>query len=212
MKGEVAVSALSMVKQVQARRLLILPPRRIGPPLVWPKWKAPIGSQRKAPDQPNVWPGMQVLVAGSASAGFVAKAAERTGPDGRVVVICTDGEATRRLEERLAPLGFEHLVLETSSPGQIPLPDHSIDRAFLAMGLRQIPSLARTMEEIHHVIQPEGLLVVHRRFLFAGLLPRQRLVSSCVDMGLDLVASHAALFHHTLTFEKRNNNGLIQTD
>ena len=59
---------------------------------------------------------MQVLVAGIASAGFIAKAAERTAPDGKVIVISPDGEATRRL----TPLGFDHMVVETSSRGQIP--------------------------------------------------------------------------------------------
>ena len=203
---------MSINDQVQAGRFLILPPRRIGPPLVWPKWKAPIGSRRQAPDQPNVWPGMQVLVLGSASAGFIAKAAERTAPDGKVIVISPDGEAMGSLEKRLAPLGFDHLVLETSSPGGIPLPDHSIDRAFLVMGMREIPSLDRTLAEVQRVVQPEGQLVVHRRVLFAGLLPRQRIVSSCVGTGLDLVASHATLLHQSLTFEKRRNKDLSQTD
>lgn len=205
------VSDLSLDKQVQAGRLLILPPRRIGPPLIWPKWKAPIGSWREAPHQPNAWPGMQVLVVGSASAGFIAKAAQRTAPDGTVVVIGPDGEAMRRLEKQLASLGFDHLILETSAPAQIPLPDQSIDRAFLVMGLGEIPSLDRTLGEVHRVVQPEGQLVVHRRILFAGLLPRQRAVSSCADVGLDLVASHAALLHCTLTFEKRHHEHLDPT-
>ena len=109
-----AGSARNIDNQLQAGRLLILPPRRIGPRIVWPKWKAPIGSQRRAPDQPNVWPGMQVLVLGSATAGFIAKAVKRTAPDGKVVVISADGEALGRLEKRLAPLGFDHLLLETS--------------------------------------------------------------------------------------------------
>lgn len=206
-----AGSARNIDNQVQAGRLLILPPRRIGPPIVWPKWKAPIGSRRQAPDQPNVWPSMQVLVLGSAGAGFIAKAVRRTSPDGKVVVIGPDGEALGRLEKRLAPLGFDHLVFETSPPGQIPLPDHSIDRAFLVMGLREIPSLDRILAEVHRVLEPGGQLVVHRRFLFAGLLPRQRLISVCLDVGLDLVASHAAILHHTLTFEKRDQEHLDPT-
>jgi ubiquinone/menaquinone biosynthesis C-methylase UbiE len=151
---------------------------------------------------------MQVLVLGSASAGFIAKAAERTSPDGKVVVISPDGGAMRHLDKRLAPLGFDHLVLETSPAGQVPLPDHSIDRAFLVMGFRDIPSLDRTLEEIHRVLKPEGQFIVHRRVVFAGLLPRQGIVSSCADLGLDLVASHAAFLHHTLTFGKRHHEHL----
>ncbi len=155
---------------------------------------------------------MQVLVLGSASAGFIAKAAERTAPDGKVIVISPDGEAMRHLDKRLAPLGFDHLVLESSSAGQATLPDHSIDRAFLVMGLHGIPILDRTMAEVRRVLKPEGQFIIHRRFLFAGLLPRQRIVSSCADLGLDLVASHAALlFHHTLTFEKRHHEHLDPT-
>ena len=207
-----ASSARSIDKQVQAGRLLILPPRRIGPRITWPKWKAPIGSQRRVPDQPNAWPGMQVLVIGSASAGFIGEAAKRTAPNGKVVVIRPDGEALGRLEKRLAPREFDHLIFETSPAGQIPLTDHSIDRAFLVMGLRAIPSLGWTVDEVHRIVKPEGQLVVHRRFLFAGLLPRQRIISICVDVGFDLVASHAALLHHTLTFEKLDTKDLNQTD
>lgn len=195
---------MSIDKQVQAGRLLIVPPRRVTPRLVWPNWRAPIGSRRQPPDQPNVWPGMQVLVVGSASTRFIAKAAEWTAPDGKVIVISPGDKTMSRLEKRLAPLGFGHLVLETSSPGQSPLSDQSIDRAFLVMGLRQVPSLDRTLEEVHRVVKPEGRLIVHRRLLFAGLLPRQRIVSMCADVGLDLVVSHATLFHHTLTFEERD--------
>ena len=206
----VAHSAKIIDKQAQAGRLLILPPRRIGPPLVWPKWKAPIGSRREAPDQPNAWPGMRVLVAGPANAGFIAKAAQRTAPDGKVVVISPDGEAKRRLEKHLAPLGFDHLVLATFSPGQIPLPDHGVDRAFLVTGLREIPSLDRTLEEIHRVVQPEGQLVVYRRFPFAGLLPRQRIVRTCLEAGFDPAASHGTLLQCTLTFEKRQSRDPAQ--
>ena len=206
----VAHSARSIGKQMRAGRLLILPPRRIGPPLVWPKWKAPIGSRRETPDQPNAWPGMRVLVTGSASAGFIAKAAERTAPDGKVIVILPDGEATRRLDMRLAPLGFDHLVLETPPAGQIPLPDHGVDRAFLVMGLREIPSLDRTLEEIRRVVQPEGQLVVHRRILFAGLLPCQRILRACLEAGFDPGASHGNLLQYTLTFEKPHSQGPAQ--
>jgi len=145
---------------------------------------------------------MQALVLGSANSGFIAKAAERTAPDGKVVVLSRHGEAMRRLEKRLAPLGFDHLVLETSPAGFVPLPDQSMERAFLVMGLREIPSLERTLVEVRRVLEPEGQLIVHRRILFAGLLPRQRIVSSCVGVGLDLVASQAAILHHTLKSEK----------
>ena len=206
------VTGMSMDNQVWAGWHLIVPPRRIGPRIVWPKWKAPIGSQRQVPEQPNVWPGMQVLVLGSASAGFIVKAAERTAPEGKVVVIHPDGEALGRLEKRLAPLGFGHLVLETSPADEFPLPAHSIDRAFLVMGLREIPGLGRTAEEIHRVLKPEGQFVVHRRVLFAGLLPRQWIIASCVGTGLDLVARHAAIVHHTLTFEQHDTKDLNQTD
>jgi hypothetical protein len=144
------------------------------------------------------------LVVGSASAGFIAKAAKRTAPDGRVVVISPEGEAMRRLEKRLAPLGLDHLILETYSPSQIPLSDHSIDRAFLVMGLSEILSLGRTIEEIHRVVKPKGQFVVHRRVLFAGLLPRQRILRICLETGFDPAASHGTLLQYTLTFEERD--------
>ena len=61
---------------------------------------------------------MRVLVVGSAPAGFIAKAAEWTAPDGKVVVISPDGEAMRRLEERLAPLGSDHEKSHSQDPAQ----------------------------------------------------------------------------------------------
>ena len=202
--------ARSTGKRLQAGRLLILPPRRIGPPLVWPKWKAPIGSRRKAPDQPNVWPGMQVLVVGLANAGFIAKAAGRTAPDGKVVVITHDGEAMRRLDKRLAPLGFDHLVLETSPPGQIPLPDHGVDRAFLVMGLGRVPDLDATLQGTRRVLKPEGQLIIHLRSILAGLLPQQRIIRTCLEAGFDPAAGHRTLLQYTLTFEKRHSQDSAQ--
>ena len=153
---------------------------------------------------------MQVLIVGSAGAGFIAKAAERTAPDGKVIVIGPDCEALGHLERRLTPLGFDHLVFETSPASQIPLPDHGIDRAFLVMGLREIPSLDRTMEEVRRVIQPEGQVIVHRRFLFAGLLPRQRILRTGREAGFDPAASHGTLLQYTLTLEKRHSQDPAQ--
>ena len=200
---------MSVDKCVQPGRLMIVPPR-VTPPIVWPKWKIPIGSQRQAPDQPHVWPGMQVLVIGSARAAFIAKAAERTAPDGKVIVLSPDCEAMRRLEKRLAPLGLAHLVLETASPDRIPLSDHRMDRAFLVTGLRAIPDLDRTVQEVHRVLKPEGQLIVHRRLLLARVLPRQRIVRLFLDAGFDPVASHGTLFHHSLTFEKHHSQDPAQ--
>jgi ubiquinone/menaquinone biosynthesis C-methylase UbiE len=200
---------MSVDKQMQVGRLMIVPPRPT-PRIALPRWKAPIGSQRQAPDQPHVWPGMQVLVIGSARAGFIAKAAERTAPDGRVIALSDDGEALRRLENRLAPLGFAHLVLETFSPDRVPLSDDSVDRAFLVTGLRKVAGLDRTLEEVHRVLNPEGQLIVHRRFLFARFLAHQRIVSLCLDAGFDPVASHGTLFHHSLTFEKHHSQDPAQ--
>ena len=153
---------------------------------------------------------MHVLVIGSASAAFIARAAERAAPDGKVIALCDDGKALRRLENRLAPLEFDHLILETFSPGRIPLSDHSINRAFLVMGLREIPDLDRTLAEVHRVVRPAGQLIIHRRRLFARFLPRQRIVSMCLDAGFYLVASHATPLHHTLTFEKHHSQDPAQ--
>ena len=198
---------MTVDKQVQAGRLMILPPR-LSPPIVWPKWKAPLGSKRQSPEQPQVWPGMQVLVIGSARASFVAKAAERTAPDGKVIALSPDHEAMGRLEKHLAPLEFDHLVLETASPERIPLSDLSVDRAFLVMGLRAVPDLGRALAEVHRVVRGEGQLVIHRRFLFARFLPRQPIVSLCLDAGFDPVASHGTLLHQSLTFEKQHHEHL----
>ena len=200
---------MTVDKQVQAGRLMILPPR-LSPPIVWPKWKAPLGSKRQSPEQPQVWPGMQVLVIGSARASFVAKAAERTAPDGKVIVLSPDHEAVGRMEKHLAPLEFDHLVLETASPGRMPLSDHSVDRAFLVTGFRAIPDLGRTLAEVHRVVRGEGQLVVHRRFLLARFLPLQRVVRLCLDAGFDPIASQGTLLHLTLMFEKRHNQDPAQ--
>ena len=201
---------MSVDRYVQRGRLMIVPPRRVGPPIVWPKWKAPIGSRRQAPDQPHVWPGMQVLVIGSARAEFIAKAAERTAPDGKVIVLSPDHEAIGRLEKRLSPLGLAHLVLETASPDRIPLSDQSVDRAFIVTGFRAIPDLGRALAEVHRVVRGEGQLIVYRRFLLALFLPHQRIVSLCLDAGFDPVASHGTLFHHSLTFEKHHSQDPAQ--
>ena len=101
---------MTVDKQVQAGRLMILTPR-LSPHVGWSKLKAPLGSKRQSPEQPQFWPGMQVLVIGSARAAFIAKAAERTAPVGIVFALSADHVAMGRLEKHLGPLEFDHLVL-----------------------------------------------------------------------------------------------------
>ena len=75
----------------------------------------PVFGPRKSPSQPNVFPGMQVLIAGPAAPEFIIKAAQRTGPEGHVFVVRDRQAAIDRLEERVQAFGFDNLTFQVSA-------------------------------------------------------------------------------------------------
>jgi ubiquinone/menaquinone biosynthesis C-methylase UbiE len=147
---------------------------------------------------------MHVLVIGANRPDFIIQAAVKTAPDGKVWVIDPDAAAMKKLEARLASIDPGRVVLIRDTPQTIPLPDESIDRAFIINRPDKITAVERVLQEIRRTLKPDGRLIVAQHFPAARLLSQQWLAQHCQEAGLALVADHRRLFDRALIFQKQN--------
>jgi ubiquinone/menaquinone biosynthesis C-methylase UbiE len=175
-----------------------------GPPIVPvfpdPVKNKPVFGPQKSPNQPNVFPGMQVLIAGLPKSEFVLKAAQRTGPQGHVFVVAEPRGASERLQASMQPFGFDNLTFQTSENYELSLPEASIDRAYLVSALDKITDKLRVLKNLRQVFKPEGLLGVDQRLLELGLSGRKTVLQWCQKSGFELAASYGNPLHYFLVF------------
>jgi ubiquinone/menaquinone biosynthesis C-methylase UbiE len=165
----------------------------------------PVFGPRKSPSQPNVFPGMQVLIAGSAAPGFIIKAAQYTGPEGHVFVVRDRQAAIDRLEERVQAFGFDNLTLQVSATYELDVPDASVDRVYWVSVLDKITDKMRALKEARRVLKPDGLLGVDQRLFDLGFSGRKAVLRWCKKGGFEPAASYGTPLHYLLVFRPAKN-------
>ena len=172
----------------------------------------PVFGPRKSPSQPNVFPGMRVLIAGPAAPEFIIKAAQRTGPEGHVFVVRERQAAMDRLEERVQPFGFGNLTLQVSATYELDMPDASVDRVYWVSVLDKITDKLQALKEARRVLKAVGLLGVDQRLFDLGFSGRKAVLRWCKKAGFDLAASYGTPLHYLLVFRlvKDDQNNPMQ--
>ena len=160
----------------------------------------PVFGRHKSPSQPNVAPGMQVLISGRAMPEFILKAAQRVLPDGRIFVAGERKAAIDRLQRRAQADGLDNLSFQVSPSDALRLPDVSIDRAYLVSVLDKTPQKLGTLKEMRRILKPEGLLSVDQRLLDLGFTGRSTMIQWCAKAGFSLAVSYGSLLHYLLVF------------
>ena len=178
---------------------MIVPPRTT-PPIVRPEFPEAIGLRRHGPAQPNVWPGMRVLLLGVPRASFLERTAAMTLPGGSVTVMVIDRRELQRLRKRTAPEGMEHLTFKAARSDRVPLPDQSADRAFLPAEMTRDETVRGILLEIARVLDPDGKLIVYEHGLGAGILRPRHTRILCEDAGLELVTRTGGWLRRALVF------------
>jgi ubiquinone/menaquinone biosynthesis C-methylase UbiE len=107
---------------------------------------------------------MRVLDVGAGSGRVTIPAAERVGPEGRVVALDLQPEMLRRLEQRLAERGIDNVDTVLGGAGEGRVGTAGFDRAFLVTVLGEILDPRTALEEIHGLLEPGGLLSVTEVF------------------------------------------------
>jgi ubiquinone/menaquinone biosynthesis C-methylase UbiE len=115
-------------------------------------------------DRVGIRPGDTVLEVGPGPGMFSLEAARRAGPAGRLVAVDIQPEMIARLEAKVRAAGVENIETHVASAYELPLPDASVDRAFLVTVLPEIPDQVRALREIHRVLTPGGTLSLTEEF------------------------------------------------
>ncbi len=120
---------------------------------------------RPIPNRMDLRPGGQVLELGPGPGVFTLDAAQRLGPQGRLVVVDIQPEMIAQVAQRVRRSGLTNIEAHVASAYALPLPDASLDGAFLVTVLGEIPDPGRALAELRRVLKPGGWLSITEEFL-----------------------------------------------
>jgi ubiquinone/menaquinone biosynthesis C-methylase UbiE len=115
-------------------------------------------------DRVGIRPGERVLELGPGPGMFTVEAAQRVGPDGRLVAVDVQPKMIAQVEKRVREAGLTNVETHVSDAYHLPLDDASVDRAFLVTVLPEVPDQARALAELRRVLKSGGLLSVTEEF------------------------------------------------
>lgn len=121
------------------------------------EWQA---GSRLLLDRACVEPGMWVLDIGAGPGRLSLPAAERVGPEGRVVALDLQPGMIRRLQQRIDERGVTNVEPVLGGAGDGKVQRGVFDRAFLVTVLGEIVDQASALREIHEALKPGGILSI----------------------------------------------------
>ena len=98
------------------------------------------------------------LAAGPGDTGFIA--AERVGPDGRLISTDVAPEMVDAARRRAAELRVENAEFRVEDASAISLADSAVDGVLCRFGVMLVPEPARALAEIARVLKPRGRAAV----------------------------------------------------
>jgi ubiquinone/menaquinone biosynthesis C-methylase UbiE len=116
-------------------------------------------------DRVGIRPGERVLELGPGPGIFTVDAAQRVGPQGKLIAVDIQPEMIAQVQERVQEAGLTNVETHIASAYELPLDDATIDRAFLIAVLPEISDQARALAELHRVVKPGGLLSITEEFM-----------------------------------------------
>jgi ubiquinone/menaquinone biosynthesis C-methylase UbiE len=108
----------------------------------------------------DIKPGDTVLEIGPGPGYFSIEAARVVGASGRVVCLDVQPGMVAVLDERLRGAGAAGARPIVADATQLPLADRSVDAAFLAFVLGEIPDRPAALSELRRVMKPGGAVSV----------------------------------------------------
>lgn len=115
-------------------------------------------------DRVGIRSGERVLELGPGPGMFTVDAAQRVGPEGRLIAVDIQPKMIAQVEERVRKAGLANVETHVADAYHLPLDNESVDRAFLVTVLPEIPDQARALAELRRVLKPDGLLSITEEF------------------------------------------------
>ncbi len=158
------------------------------------------------PDKVVEWagirPGMTVLELGPGPGAFTLEAARRVGPNGRVVAVDIEPRMIELLKGAVERAGVTNVEPRVADAYHLPVPDSSVDLAFMVGVLAEIPDRRRALTELRRVLKPEGILSIGEIVFDPDYPRRSTEVRWSVEAGFRLVDSHGSFLWYILNFAK----------
>lgn len=153
-------------------------------------------------DRVGIQPGERVLELGPGPGAFTIEAARRVGEKGSIIAIDIQPQMIAKVELRAYQAGVENVETHVASAHELPLPDASIDRAFLVTVLPEIPDQGRALQELHRVLRPGATLSITEQFPDPDYPFAFETIRRVEANGFRLVRSFGNTWIYTLNFEK----------
>lgn len=115
-------------------------------------------------DRLGIRPGERVLELGPGPGIFTVDAAQRVGPEGRLIAVDIQPKMIAQVEKRIQDAGLTNVETHVADAYHLPLEDASVDRAFLVTVLPEVPDQSRALAELRRVIKVGGLLSITEEF------------------------------------------------
>ncbi len=146
--------------------------------------------------------GEHVLELGPGPGAFTLEAARRLGPEGRLVTVDIQPEMIARVERRVREAGMSNVETHVASAYALPLPDASVDRAFVITVMAEIPDKPRALAELRRVLRPGGILSVTEEFLDPDYPFAFETIRRAEKAGFRVVKRYGNFWIYTINFEK----------
>ena len=150
----------------------------------------------------GVQPGMAVLDVGAGPGRLAVPAANRVGPEGRVVAFDVQPAMLQRLEKAKAAAGITNLQTVLGDAGQGSLPLGPFDRVLLVTVLGEIVNQKAALGEIFKGLKPGGILSVTELLPDPHFQSRKRVRRLAESAGFEVVEMLGPWYAFTMNLRK----------
>src|SRR3990172_1791257 len=146
--------------------------------------------------------GDTVLELGPGPGYFTADAAEAVGPGGRLLCLDLQVGMLRLLQERLDGQRVDNACPVAADACRLPLPDASVDAAFLITVLGEIPDRVTALHELRRVLKPGGVLSFRETLGDPDYVFEATLRDLCRACGFQLLSPDRLPLGYALSFTR----------
>jgi SAM-dependent methyltransferase len=153
-------------------------------------------------DHVGIRPGDRVLELGPGPGAFTIEAAQRTGPDGSLVVVDIQPKMIAAVGRRVEEAGLNNVETHVASAYDLPLEGESVDRAFLITVLPEVPDQQRALAEVRRVLKLGGILSITEEFMDPDYPLAGTTIGWAEEAGFELEERHGNWWVYTLNFRR----------
>lgn len=147
-------------------------------------------------------PGEIVLELGPGPGAFTIDAARMVGDAGELIAVDVQPEMIAEVEKRVSKAGVKNVETHVASAYELPIPDRSVDRAFMVTVLPEIPDPVQGLREVYRVLKPGGIFSTTEEFLDPDYPRRRTTIQWAEKAGFVLDKDFGNWLLYTMNFRK----------